>query len=195
MRYLITILLLTISIVACAQISVGFRDNRFAYGAYTYKDHYMAALEQSVFSEKLGYQYLRGYVGYKGESKIFEYSAFGYFGSTYNRSYWSSGLTANVKCLLKNVVILEGKLNPHYDSGDGYSTCWYAGAGAHITKHIDLLAGYGNIPEYRLPDYRLKVGFKFQVGALSVSPRLSMKISSGHRERSIRPLVDFNYNF
>ena len=195
MKYLITLLTLSFSIVDFAQISVGFSDNRFAYGAYTYKNHYVAALEQSIFSEKLGYQYLRGYVGYKGNSKLFNYSAFGYFGSTYNRSYWSSGLSANLQCLIKNRVILEGKLNPHYDSGDGYTTCWYAGGGVCITRNIDIFAGYGNIPEYRLPDYRLKAGFKFHVGALSVSPKLSMKISSGHRERSIRPLVDFNYNF
>lgn len=195
MRYLLTFLLLSIATLASAQISVGMRDNRFIYGAYTYKGHYVATLEQSVFSEKMGYQYMRGYAGYRGEAKIFNYSAVGYFGSTFNRSYWSAGAKANVNCLIKNLLILDGTLNPHYDSGDGYSTCWNAGGGFRLTRHIDLLAAYGNIPEYRMPEYRLKAGFKFHVGALSVAPRLSMMIRSGHRERSIRTLIDFNYNF
>lgn len=195
MKQIIAFLALTMSIIASAQVSIGMRDNRFAYGAFTYKEHYALALEQSIFSEKPGYQYLRGYVGYIGAYKDLEYSAMGYFGSTYNRSYWSSGVAAHAKYLLKNVVIIEGKLNPHYDSGDGYATCWYAGAGARITRHIDVLAGYGNIPEYRLPEHRFKVGFKFSVGDLSVSPRVSMKMCSGHGERSIRTLLDFNYKF
>lgn len=195
MRYIITILALAISIIACAQVSIGMRDNRFAYGAYSYKNHYVVALEQSIFSENLGYQSLRGYAGYKGNSKIFNYSAFGYFGSTYNHSYWSSGLSANLQCLVKNHLILEGKINPHYDSGNGYTTCWYAGGGARITSNIDVLSGYGNTPEYRLPEYRYKLGLKFKVGDLSVSPKISLKMHSGHGERSIRTLVDFNYKF
>ena len=196
MRYLTTILSLFIYILANAHtISIGMRDNRFVYGAFTYKNHYVAAIEESLFSEKMGYQYLRGYAGYKGESKILKYSAVGYFGSTYNQNYWSSGLKANLNCLIKNLLILDGTLNPHYDSGDGYSTCWYAGGGFRITRHIDILAGYGNIPEYRLPEHRLKIGFNFHVGALSVCPKLSLMVRSGHREKSIRTLVDFNYNF
>ncbi len=194
MKYLVLILTITISIIANAQVSVGMRDNRFVYGAYTYRSHYVVALEESVFSEGLGYQYLRGYAGYKGELKTLEYNATGYFGSTYNRSYCNAGPSARAKWTFRNVLILEGLLNPHYDSGDGYTTCWYAGAGARITRHIDILAGYGNQPEYRLPEYRLKAGFKFNVGALSVSPKVSIMVKK-NSERSIRPLIDFNYNF
>ncbi len=195
MRYILTFFTLTICLVSLAQVSVGVRNNRFFYGAYCLNDHYVAALEQSVFSEDFGYQYMRGYAGYKGDIKSIKYGAYAYFGSTFNRSYYSSGLIARVQWLIKNRFILKGSLNPHYDSSAGYHTCWEGTAGVRTTSFLDIFAEYGDIPEYRIPEYRLKLGFGFHVGSLSVVPKLSLLIESGFREKSLRPIVDFNYTF
>ncbi|MDE6342604.1 MAG: hypothetical protein K2K93_09815 [Muribaculaceae bacterium] len=195
MKYVLTFLTLAFCLVSSAQVSVGVRNNRYFYGAYCLKDHYVAALEQSVFSEDFGYQYMRGYAGYKGNIKSVEYGAYAYFGSTFNRSYYSSGLIARAQWLIKKRFILKGSLNPHYDSAEGYSTCWEGTAGVKTTSFLDIFAEYGDIPEYRLPEYRLKVGFKFHVGSLSVVPKLSLLLESGFREKSLRPIVDFNYTF
>lgn len=185
-----------VSLAACAQISVGIRNNRFVNVSFLYKDHYSARLEQSIFSEKFGLQYMRGYLGYKTPiGKMLELSGTAYFGATFNRFYYSTGASLEVRLRPYRILIVDGKFNPHYDSGFGYTSCYYAGLGSYITKQIDVLIGFSNIPEYRMPEKRLSIGFDFHVKNIAVRPKLSLNLSSDAGPKSIRPIIDFEYTF
>lgn len=193
------ILFFFISIVclnAFGQISVGIRNNRFINATFLYKDHYSARLEQSIFSEKFGYQYMRGYLGYQTTfGNVLQLFGTAYFGSTFNRFYCSTGASVHVRIHPYRIIILDAKINPHYDSGFGYTTCYYAGIGSYITKQIDFLIGFSNIPEYRMPEKRLSVGFDFHIKNIKVLPKLSLNLNSEDGPKSLRPIIDFEYTF
>lgn len=195
MRQFLLIIIFSIALSASAQVSVGIRNNRFINVTYTFREHYQAILEESVFSESLGLQYLRGYVGYITEEGIFNIKGLAYFGSTYNRMYYSTGASAYIRLKTPFRLLIDGKFNPHYDSGYGYRTCYYGGIGAVITKDIYAMIGYTNIPEYRMPEERFSVGFDFHVGNLRVVPKLSLNVSANAGPKSLRPLIDFEYTF
>lgn len=188
-------LLITLPGFARGQFDVGLRDSRFIYGQYTLGNHYFGRLEQSVFSEAIANQYLRGYVGYVARPDKWELKASGYFGSTYNRSYHSEGALLIARFSPWKRLWIKGVLNPHHDSGIGYNTCYEAVAGVSIVKAIDLLAGYSTIPEYRQSEKRAHVGFDFHVGHLNVSPVLSLATTGGSKANRLRLLVNFNYQF
>lgn len=194
-RLLMTLVIAMAVLPAIAQISVGIRNNRFVNVAFLYKEHYSVKLEQSVFSESLGLQYLRGYAGYQTTISHVDLKGSAYFGCTYNRMYYSAGISADVRYSPVKVLLIDARIMPHYDSGFGYTTCYYGGAGCRLTRNIDILAGYTNIPEYRMPEKRLNVGFDFHVGNLKVAPRLSLNVSSNSGPKSLRPLIDFEYSF
>ena len=196
MRRFLTILTISImSVQAFAQISVGIRNNRFINIQFLYKDHYSVKLEQSVFAESFGLQYMRGYAAYRTSIKNFDLKGSAYFGATFNRLYYSTGFYADIRYRPIRLLIFDGRLNPHYDSGYGYTTCYYGGLGFRMTKNIDILLGYTNIPEYRMPEERMNLGFDFHVKNLRVVPRLSLNVSSNSGPKSLRPIIDFEYTF
>lgn len=194
-RLLITLVFLSSALAAFCQFGVGVRDSRFIYGDFTFRRHWTVKLEESVFPEKIGLQYLRAYAGYKGDWKSLDYDAQAYFGACYNGNYHSYGLLASARYTLFDRVMIDGKINPHYDSGYGYKTCFYAGAGVKITKNIDVLAGYTTIPEYRMSEKRVHAGFDFHVNRLSVQPMLSIETSGDRNAKTLRTLVGFRYQF
>lgn len=194
-RILFILTVAMISLQAVAQISVGIRNNRFLNISYLYKDHFSATLEQSVFSESFGLQYMRGYAGYLTTYRQFRLKGSAYFGATFNRLYYSTGAIADVRFLPHRLLIVDGRINPHYDSGFGYTTCYYGGLGCGLTKHIDVLAGFTNIPEFRMPEKRFNFGFDFHVKNLKVAPRFSLNLSSHSGPKSLRPIIDFEYIF
>lgn len=196
MRRILTIL--TIAIIAfqaCAQISVGIRNNRFIDVSYLYKDHYSLKIEQSIFAESFGLQYMRGYAAYQTTLGCFDIKGSAYFGSTFNRLYYSTGASIDVRYRPLRIFFVDGQFNPHYDSGDGYTTCYYGGLGCGLSKNIDVFIGYTNVPEYRMPEKRLNFGFDFHVNNLKVIPRLSLNLSSNAGPKSLRPLINFEYTF
>lgn len=182
---------------AAAQISIsaGGRDNRFIYGELTYRNHWHAKLEESLFAEKIGYQYLRGYAGYTGTWRMIDYGGSLYFGSTYNRYYNSFGARIDAKVHIGRICYVNATLNPHRDSGMGYHTSFLAGGGVKLTKDIDFVAAYTTIPEYRMWEKRIRGGFDIHVSKLSVRPELSVSGSGTDKEKSIRALIGFRYDF
>lgn len=196
MRQLLVVLTIAIiSIQAAAQISVGIRNNRFLNVAYLYETHYSVKLEQSVFAESFGLQYMRGYIAYQTTLGDLFIKGSAYFGSTFNRLYYSTGSSVDVRYRPHRLFIIDGILNPHYDSGDGYTTCYYGGFGCGISSNIDFLIGYTNIPEYRMPENRFNFGFDFHVKNLKVIPKLSLNIARNSGPKSLRPIIDFEYTF
>lgn len=193
LRSIILALMCMVSVSAFCQFGVGIRDNRFIYGDFTFCKNYEVKLEHSVFSEKIGYQYLRAYAGYKGSWKTLDYKALAYFGAVYNGSYHSGGGMAQLRYRLIDRIVIDAVLNPHYDSGYGYKTCFSAGGGVIITRNIDILAAYTTIPEYRMSEKRVHVGFDFHVKGLSVTPALS--VAADGDSKTIRALMGFRYQF
>ncbi len=184
-----------ISLHASAQFGAGMRDNRYVYGDYCFLNHWVIKLEQSIYSEKIGYQYLRGYFGYQNHVKEFSYKAEAYFGSPYNGDYYSTGALAEGSYSFFNRFMINAKLNPHYDSSIGYKTCFYAGAGMKLTKSIDILAGYSTIPVYRESEKRVLAGFDFHVANLSVNPQISISAGGNSKTKTLRPALGFRYQF
>lgn len=194
-RIIILSLLVLTSIDSNAQFGVGIRDNRYIYGDFCFLNHWVIKLEQSVYSEKIGYQYVRGYCGYKGQLQNFSYKVQAYFGSPYNRAYYSTGALVDGSYTLINRIKVNATLNPHYDSSAGYKTCFYVGAGVRIIKDIDILAGYTTIPTYREPEKRILAGFDFHIANMSVKPQISIAAGGNTKAKSLRPIVSFHYQF
>lgn len=195
-RFLLAIVIvLTALDYAQGQISVGVRDNRHIFGEYLLKGKYQFRLEQSVYSEKIGFQSLRADVGYTSSIAGLRYYGGAYFGSVYNRSYCIAGANINLEYTFFDRLIINGRLNPHYDSTVKYKTCFLAGAGIIITKHIDFLAAYSTIPEYRMSENRIRAGFSFQVSNLEVQPIVSVSVKGNDKAKTIRTLFCFKYSF
>lgn len=195
-KRLLMLFLGTLSTVsAFSQISVGVKNNRYVYGEYLLKNHYEAGIEVSVFSEKLGFQYARGRVGYTNSFGNFSADGKAYYGSAFNRSFYDAGASAHAKFTVKERVFVGATLNPHYDSGYGYTTCYEAGLGVNITPEIDIFANYTTIPEYRMSEKRIHLGLDFKVDNLRVSPILSAGTSASDGGKNVRVLVNFNYKF
>lgn len=196
MKRILSVIIMSLLCVTCfSQISVGIRDNRHVYGQYVLKKKYSFKLEQSVYAEKLGYQTLRGYIGYRSNYRGLVYSAEAYLGSTYNGSYYTTGGFARGRYAFVDRLFVDVALNPHYDSTIGYETCFAVGAGFVITRDIDIVAGYTTVPEYRLSEKRVQGGFDFHVAGLTVSPRLSIGTSGVNKAKTLRALMSFSYEF
>ena len=178
-----------------AQISVGMRDNRHVYGSYLLKGHYRFCVEQSLYAEKIGYQTLRGYIGYSDNLLDIDYSGDVYAGSAYNGDYYNIGALLGARYKAAGRIIINARINPHYDSALGYKTCWEAGAGVVITDNINVIASYTTIPEYRMSEKRVRAGFEFSVKQLSVSPCLSVATSGAGKSKTLRALMSFSYKF
>lgn len=194
-RFLFAAVFALCSLAAFAQFGVGVCDNRFIYGDFTFLKHWEVSLEQSVFSEKPAYQYLRAYAGYKGEWKNIAYKGQAYFGAAYNGSYNSYGAKIGVNYRVVPRFYVKAILNPHHDSGYGYETCFLAGCGVVLTDNIDVIAAYTTIPEYRMSEKRLRGGFDFHVGKLSVIPEASIAVSGSSRAKTLRTVIGFRYDF
>lgn len=191
-RTLLTLIAMLAVCLSWGQVSVGTRDNQYFYGSYQYKG-WNVKLEESVYAEKIGFQYLRLYGGYTLFNPTWSISAQPYFGSTYNGDYQSMG------CMLEGKYTLEDKyhfavvVNPHYDTGYKYKTNFKLSAGMDLTHQIGIKAEYQEMPIYRMKEKRVKGGFIFKTGNLSVSPQLSIPAEGAIN--NIRCIVDFHYCF
>lgn len=197
MKKILSILIAFLPLLAWADntISVGVRQNRHVFGEFLLKDHYLFRLEQSVYSQKIGFQTLRADVAYTGAVGGLRYTCGLYFGGAYNRSYGLTGAKIGLDYTAFRRLIVMGELNPHYDSGLKYKTCFSAGLGVLITKAIDIKAAYTTIPEYRMSEKRVRAGFDFHVAHLAVVPEVSMSVSGNDKYKTLRALMSFKYSF
>lgn len=178
-----------------SQFSVGIENNRLIYGEYTYKNHLTGRLHVSVYSEKLGFQYVRATLGYKTSIKMIGISGNLFYGSAFNGSYYNIGARINADATFFKKLLVDATLAPWYDSGFKYTTCWEAKIGCKITRHIDIKAGYTTIPEYRMSEKRILAGFDFHTPNLHVRPYLSIGTQSTDGGKNIRVILGFGYNF
>ena len=191
-RSLLIIVATMVANLSWAQLAIGSRDNQYIYGEYLYKG-WQVKLEESFYAEKIGFQYLRLYAGYQLDTPQLSLSAIPYFGNSYNGNYCSSGCFLNGKYYLDDKYHFCVTINPHYDSGYKYTTCYRIGAGMDLTSQIGIKAEFQDMPIYRMKEKRVKCGFIFKTGNLSASPQLS--IPAEGVVNNIRCIVDFKYIF
>lgn len=191
----ILLLIVLTCIGAKAQWSVGMRDNRYIFGSYTLKNHYTFKLEQSLISEKVGFQYIRAYVGYKGELSNFKYDANVFGGTAWNRTYQTLGARVHGRYVIAKRIIADASLMPYYETGYKYTTCYGIAAGVILTKNIDILAGYTNEPVYRKAERYAYGAFDFHVGNLSVKPTLAYLNEGAISGKCLRATISFDYTF
>lgn len=176
-------------------LGAGVRDSYYIFAQASYAGHAFLKAEHSVYSYDAKYQYWRLYAG--GNASVpyaaFEGSAF--YGRTWCGSYWSAGALLTARVLPPGPVSVFATLNPLYDSGLDYQTCFSAGASVRIFKPVSLRATYTTIPEFRESEKRLKAGVEVKVGGLSVVPELSIPVESENRSRRLRLLMSFSYIF
>ncbi|MDO4319710.1 MAG: hypothetical protein Q4C34_03970 [Bacteroidales bacterium] len=193
----IFLLILSVSsiIAACAQIDAGLHNTRFIYGGYTFADHYRVALSHSLFSEKFGFQQIGLSAEYFGDFGSLGYEAKAYCATAWNGDYRQAGGVVGVNFTPLNVLHLIGRINPHYDSGYKYKTCFSLGASVDLNSSIDVHASYTTIPDYRKSEKRVHAGFGLRSGRLTVIPEVSIPVAGEQKYKNLRVLVSLNYCF
>lgn len=189
----LVILLMTMTFVS-AQVNIGLRDNQYVKLGYAWHQRWSAQLEHSVFSQAFKTQYLRFILGYECQWDNLSFKASPYYGFIYNGDFYNAGLFLDGCWQVLKRLSLEGCLNPHYDSGYDYETCFMVGAGVYLYKDISAVIQYSTIPEYRMKEKRVKLGLRFGTSKLCVWPMLSIPVdnSSG---KHVRLLCGFEYKF
>lgn len=194
-KTIIIIAALISCICASAQISAGIRDSRYVYGTYSLNSGLKFTLEHSLYSEKPGFQRIGAAIGYGSVLPAgFDWRANIFGATTWNRNYQVASADASLGYHYSRMG-LHATINPRYDSGLHYMTCWQAGVSVKITAPIAFVADYTTIPEYRMSERRIAAGFRFCDNALSVTPRLSFSADDNTAFKNIRVLISMNYDF
>lgn len=188
------ILLFMFSQYAHSQIKIGLRDNQYGQLGYTWKSFWKIMLEHSIFSQKLNTQYIRFSLSYIRQWKDLGLEIYPYYGTLYNGDFYNTGLALNLQWQFIKKISIEGVINPHYDIGFGYNTCFMSGTNIYLYKNISFVAQYSTIPEYRMKEGRFRTGVYIAVGGLTVMPLLSIPIDD-HSGKHIRLLMGFEYEF
>ncbi|MDE6127374.1 MAG: hypothetical protein K2G30_10525 [Muribaculaceae bacterium] len=177
------------------ELGAGVRDSYHINFRAAYGGHAFVAAEHSVYSYEVRYQYWRLYAGGMVSVPYAEFEGSAFYGRTWCGSYMSAGALLSAKVLPPGPVSVFGTLNPLYDSGLKYNTCFSAGLAVRIFKPVSLRASYTTIPEFRESEKRVRAGVEVRVGGLSVLPELSLPTDRAHRSRSLRLLMSFSYTF
>lgn len=196
MKRIFTLILFVSSILASfAQIDAGLCNTRFVYGAYTFADHYRVALRHSVFSEKIGFQQIGLSAEYFGNVSKFDYNIKIYGATAWNGDYQQAAAVASLTYSPLSLLHLTGRINPLYDTGYKYKTCFSLGAAVDLNKSIDVRTSYTTIPDYRKSEKRVHAGFGLRSGQLSVIPEVSIPVAGEQKYKNLRVLVSLNYRF
>lgn len=175
-------------------LGAGVRDSYYVFAQASYADSYLGA-EHSVYSYDAKYQYWRLYTGSRTTIPYAEFSGRIFYGRTWCGNYWNAGALLTARALPPGPVSVFATLNPLYDSGLKYHTCFAAGAAVRIFKPVSLRASYTTIPEFRESEKRVRAGVEVKVGGLSVVPELSIPTNPTNRSRRLRLLMSFSYLF
>lgn len=184
-----------IVVAAKAQFMAGIRESHYVYGQYNPVNDIGIKVEHSLYSEKMGFQRIGLAVNYDkvlgcGFSLWTQLAG----ATTWNRNYQVASL--NVTARYQYMALgINAAVEPTYDSGLHYTTCWKIGASVRITDAIDIRAAYTTIPEYRLSEKRIRAGFGFESGKLSVIPELSISAGDNTRFKNLRVLMSMGYKF
>lgn len=192
MKYRLLFLCLIAHSIAHGQtVYLGMRDSQYGQIGYEHKGRFVGMLEHSFYNTKIEYQKVRLLCGYDYRKETYSIKAMPYVSTLWNGYYYDWGLQMKGQYLIADNYLLQAELNPHYDSGLGYSTCYALGADCFFSKNIGVSFDYGNIPVYRMPEKRIQGGLMFREGALWVNPCISVSTESD--ARVLRVMCNFGY--
>lgn len=196
-RNLIYCLLLTLlfPVNIKAQISAGVDESTYIYGKYHFNGNLNIKLQHSLYSEKFGFQRVAVGIGYHKHLPYGFNCNFGLTGATtWNGNYqvvFSDILLGyNYRRIGCNVII-----QPRYDSGLGYETCWGGSISYKVITPLSVIVGYTTIPQYRMSERRISGGLEFRVMNLTVTPKVSVSLQNNSLLKNMRVLMSMNYNF
>lgn len=192
-RFLLIVLLSILAISANAQFDLSLRDTRFASVGYTLKNHWLFRFESSLFNADEQHQNFLLYSGYTYSFKGLTATALPYYGMAWDANYKLAGGKLNVSYNILNHAIIEATYNPHWDSMYGFNNCYMAGIEVPINNEISAVARFQNIPEYRVVANRVRVGLRFRVKNLTVTPEFSF--AANKILKPMRVMVGMNYTF
>lgn len=180
---------------ANAQFSVGIKDSRYVYGAYRLANGIDFKLDHSLYSEKMGFQRVGLHIGYERSLPY----GLGVEADLSGATVWNGNYQV-VSCELSlNYRIhgfgVEATVDPRYDSGMKYDTCWRLGLSQQLTRPIAVTLQYTTIPVYRMSEKRIDGGFVFKVDNLTVAPALSVSAQKETRFKNMRVQMSMNYQF
>lgn len=181
---------------------IGLRDTRYLQIEYTIGHHFPIQLEHSLYSDKLKLQHYRVSAGYSDQffrSRL--YTGFrAYWGGIWRGNYQDYGafLTLGYCFDSHQRYQVAVTLNPHYDTGLDYKTCFSTEALVGWNDVGSFVMEYSTIPEFRQSEERIRLGIDIHFwsssyGCLAVRPLISIPIHQ--RYEKIRLHVNFNYMF
>lgn len=173
--------------------SLGLRDSQFAQLGIEYREKWNATVEHSLFNINPGNQKIRLMAGYSQSWQRVRLDITPYVSTLWNRGYWDCGAMLAGKACLNSILSFKAILNPHYDSGIGYATCFTVGTEINVYKAVGLTAQYSTIPDYRLSENRVRVGLFLRQRDLWVQPEISIPV--GVESHNPRILCSFGYRF
>lgn len=177
------------------EFGAGVRDSYYISAQASYAGHAMLKAEHSVYSYDARYQYWRLYAGGMASVPYADFEGSAFYGRTWCGSYWNSGALLTARVNPPGPVSVFATLNPLYDSGLGYHTCFSAGAAVRVFKPVSLRVSYTTLPEFRESEKRVRAGVEVKAGGLSVVPELSIPTNRTNRSRRLRLLISFSYTF
>lgn len=189
---IMTIFLLSATHIS-AQVVLGVRDNQYIIVGYTYNKSWNIKLEHSVFSQKFSTQYVRLMLGYKHCWNNFGIEATPYYGTVYNGDFYNTGIMFSGYWQMLREWGIGCTVNPHYDSGFDYVTCFMAETTFCLYKAISAVLQYSTIPEYRMKEKQIKAGLRFNANQLYVCPMLSIPVDGTGKH--VRLQCRFEYEF
>lgn len=193
MRRLLLGILLAIGIESQAQVYVGLRDTRYVYAGYRFSGNWRISAEQSLFSGHIGFQKIRLYGSYAHQWKYLGCEVKPYVSTLWNGHYQDYGALITGRVYPFKIWCIDATVNPHGDTEEGYTTCYRVGTSVAVSKEIALLLHYQNIPEYRMPEKRFRIGARFVASKLNVTPEISVPATK--KAKNIRVMCGMEYLF
>ena len=177
------LIILTFSVLAlnAQSLKVGLRDNQFAQITFIGSKQWLLGYEQSLLNVKLKEQNCRLYSGYLYSNNCWDVEGIAYYGFEYDCSWQTYGFLTRGGYKWRCLSVI-GALLPHYDSGLGFDFCYQSDVVVSLwerhnsNEKVELVATYGNIPEYRMAVDNIRIGLKFQSGNLWVKPLVYLPI-------------------
>lgn len=194
-RIVVIAIFMVEALIASAQFSVGIRNTRFVEADYKFKCNVGVGLSHSLYAEKIAFQEIKASVFYENYLSKFDYRGTLYGSTTWNRDYKTVGAKLDVRYNFVKSASVMAALNPHYDTGYDYRTCFSAGAAYQIIKPIAVKVLYTTIPDYRMSEKRIHAGFDIVSGALSVAPVVSIPVEGNSKLSKFRVLMSARYSF
>ncbi len=177
------------------KLGAGVRDSYYVNAGASVAEHAFLRAEHSVYSYEARYQYWRLYAGGMARVPYASFEGSVFYGRTWCGSYWSAGSLLTARVLPPGPVSVSATLNPLYDSGLKYHTCFAAGVAVRVCEPVSLVAAYTTIPEFRESEKRVRAGVEVAVGGLRVRPELSIPACGEHGSRRVRLLMSCSYTF